>query len=414
MRFDKDTADEILATITKNKSRSLLTAFGVFWGIFMLVVLMGGGKGLQEMMMSNFTGFATNSGMVFSSQTGEAYKGFRKGRWWGLRNGDLETLRQNIPEIDVATSSSNRWGNQAVYGDKSRNCNVQGYFPEYDKIAPQTIRPGRFINEIDIRENRKVCVIGKRVYEQLFAPGEDPLGKQIKVGSIYFTVIGVAVTEGDMNVQGRATEAVILPATTFQLVYNKGDFFDVLCYTVKPGYRVSDVQKKVDVILKRVHYIAPTDQQAVMFINAENMFSMMNNLFIGIRLLVLLVGAGTLLAGIIGVSNIMMVTVKERTVEIGIRRAIGAQPTDIMQQIMLESLTLTLIAGMFGIMAAVGVLQLLEGALVSDAGQVYAFQVGFGAAIGTCILVAVLGVLAGLAPAYRAMAVKPIEAIRDE
>lgn len=414
MRFDKDTADEILATITRNRSRSLLTAFGVFWGIFMLVVLIGGGKGLQNMMMDNFSGFATNSGMVFSSTTGEAYKGFRKGRWWSLQNGDLETLRTQVPELDVVTCSMNRWGNQAVYGDKSRNCNVQGFFPDYQAIAPMTISPGRFINEIDIRERRKVCVIGKRVYEQLFAPGEDPCGKQIKVGSIYCTVVGVSVSESDMNVQGRSSEAVVMPATTFQLIYNMGERFDVLCYTVKPGKTVTEAQKKVDAILKRVHMIAPDDKQAVMFINAENMFSMMTNLFLGVRVLVFLVGAGTLLAGIIGVSNIMMVTVKERTVEIGIRRAIGAQPSDIMQQIMLESLTLTLVAGMTGIVCAVGVLQLVDGAFAGDAGQLFGFQVGFGAAVGTCILVAILGILAGLAPAYRAMAVKPIEAIRDE
>lgn len=219
---------------------------------------------------------------------------------------------------------------------------------------------GRFINEVDIREARKVCVIGKRIYESLFKPGENPCGKYVRVDGIYYQVIGMSSSEGDMNIQGRASEAVTLPFTTMQQAYNLGGQIDVVCFTAKQGVKVSELQPKMEQIIKAAHYIAPNDKQAVMYLNAEAMFSMVDNLFNGINILVWMVGLGTLLAGAIGVSNIMMVTVKERTTEIGIRRAIGARPKDILQQILSESMVLTTIAGMFGISFAVMILQVAD------------------------------------------------------
>ena len=398
MRIDMDTCEEILITITRNKTRSLLTAFGVFWGIFMLVALIGGGQGLEDMMKKNFEGFATNSGFLASQRTGEAYKGFRKGRWWDLEATDIERLRSQV---------------KAVYEDKKYDCSVKGLYPNYLHIESQEMAYGRFINDVDIKEARKVCVIGKRVYESLFKAGEDPCGKYIRVDGIYYQIIGMSSSEGDMNIQGRASEAVTLPFTTMQQTYNLGGRIDVICFTVKHGVKVSDVQPEMEQIIKAAHYIAPNDKQALMYLNAEAMFSMVDNLFTGINILVWMVGLGTLLAGAIGVSNIMMVTVKERTTEIGIRRAIGARPKDIMQQILSESMVLTTIAGMCGISFAVMVLQLAEMAANSSGGDTR-FQVSFGLAIGTCALLVALGMLAGLAPAYRAMAIRPIEAIRDE
>ena len=384
MRIDIDTCEEILITITRNKTRSLLTAFGVFWGIFMLVALIGGGQGLQDMMQKNFEGFTTNSGFLAAQKTGEAYKGFRKGRWWDLEAIDIERLRSQVKDVEVITPSVARWGSNAIYGDKKYDCSVKGLYPDYLHIESQEMAYGRFINDVDIREARKVCVIGKRVYESLFKPGEDPCGKY-----------------------------VTLPFTTMQQTYNLGGQIDVICFTVKRGVKVSDVQPQMEGIIKAAHYIAPNDKQALMYLNAEAMFSMVDNLFTGIHILIWMVGLGTLLAGAIGVSNIMMVTVKERTTEIGIRRAIGARPKDILQQILSESMVLTTIAGMFGISFAVMVLQLVEMGANSDGGDAH-FQVSFGLAVGTCALLIALGMLAGLAPAYRAMAIKPIEAIRDE
>ena len=413
MRIDMDTCEEILLTITRNKTRSLLTAFGVFWGIFMLVALIGGGQGLQYMMQKNFEGFATNSGFLVSSPTGEAYKGFRKGRWWELEIADIERLRSQVKAIEIITPSTARWGVNAVYGSQKYSCSVKGLYPEYQHIEAQRIEYGRFINDVDIREARKVCVIGKRVYESLFTPGENPCGKYIRVDSIYYRVVGMSSSEGNMNIQGQASEAVTLPFTTMQDTYNLGGRIDLACFTVKQGIKVSDIQPEMERIVKEAHLISPDDKQAIMLLNTEAMFSMMDNLFAGIRILIWMVGLGTLLAGAIGVSNIMMVTVKERTTEIGIRRAIGARPKDILQQILAESMTLTTLAGMCGISFAVLVLQLTETALEAN-GKAAHFQVSFGLAVGTCLLLVALGVLAGLAPAYRAMAIKPIDAIRDE
>lgn len=413
MRIDIDTCEEILITITRNKTRSLLTAFGVFWGIFMLVALIGGGQGMQDMMKKNFEGFATNSGFLAAQKTGEAYKGFRKGRQWELESIDIERLRSQVKELEVITPNVAKWGSKAIYKDKKYDCSVKGLYPDYQEIETQEMQYGRFINNVDIREARKVCVIGKRVYESLFKPGEDPCGKDIQVDGIYYRIIGMSSSEGNMNIQGNASEAVTLPFTTMQQAYNLGGKVDVACFTVKPGVKVSDIQPKMEQIIKTAHFIAPNDKQAVMYLNAEAMFSMMDNLFIGIRILIWMVGLGTLLAGAIGVSNIMMVTVKERTTEIGIRRAIGAKPKDILQQILSESMVLTTIAGMCGISFAVLVLQGLEMGVNSGGGNAH-FQVSFGLAVGTCLLLIALGVLAGLAPAYRAMAIKPIEAIRDE
>ena len=394
MRIDIDTCEEILITITRNKTRSLLTAFGVFWGIFMLVALIGGGQGLEYMLKKNFEGFATNSGFLASQRTGEAYKGFRKGRWWNLESTDIERLRSQVKEVEVITPSVARWGSKAVYEDKKYDCSVKGLYPDYLHIESQEMAYGRFINEVDIREARKVCVIGKRIYESLFKPGENPCGKYVRVDGIYYQVIGMSSSEGDMNIQGRASEAITLPFTTMQQAYNLGGQIDVVCFTAKQGVKVSELQPKMEQIIKAAHYIAPNDKQAVMYLNAEAMFSMVDNLFNGINILVWMVGLGTLLAGAIGVSNIMMVTVKERTTEIGIRRAIGARPKDILQQILSESMVLTTIAGMFGISFAVMILQVADMLASSNGGDSH-FQVSFGLAVGTCALLAALGMLAG-------------------
>lgn len=413
MKIDIDSCEEILLTITRNKTRSLLTAFGVFWGIFMLVALIGGGKGMQEMMKKNFEGFATNSGFLVSQKTGEPYKGFRKGRWWDLEIEDIDRLKNKVQGLDVITPSVAKWGANAVYGDKKYDCSVKGLYPNYVEIETQKMTYGRFINDVDIKEARKVCVIGKRVYEALFKAGENPCGKFVRVNGIYYRIIGMCASEGNMNIQGRSSESVTLPFTTMQQTFNLGNKIHVICFTVKKGEKVSEIQPELEEVVKKAHYIAPNDKQAIMLLNAEAMFSMVDNLFKGIRILIWMVGLGTLFAGAIGVSNIMMVTVKERTTEIGIRRAIGAKPKDILQQILSESVVLTTIAGLCGISFSVLVLQVAEVGINANGTSAH-FQISFWLAIGTCALLIALGMLAGLAPAYRAMAIKPIEAIRDE
>lgn len=413
-RIDIDRWEEIFLTITRNKTRSFLTAFGVFWGIFMLVALMGGSQGIQDMMSSNFEGFATNSGFTGSNQTSKAYKGFRKGRYWQLELKDVERIQKSVPGIDILTPSNAQWGIKATYDKYQRSsCSMKGVYPEYAQIETPTLTMGRFINHIDVKERRKVCVIGKQIYETLFPDGNNPCGKFINVNGIYYQVIGVNTSAGNMSVNGWPPNTITIPFTTMQQNYNFGNDIQLLCYTARPGYSIKDIQARIEPILKQAHLIHPEDKQAILNVNAEALFSMVDNLFKGINILSWMVGLGTLLAGAIGVSNIMMVTVKERTTEIGIRRAIGAKPRDIMSQILSESMVLTTLAGMTGISFAVFILQIMETVNAQSDTPAH-FQISFWAAIGACAILLILGMLAGLAPAYRAMAIKPIEAIRDE
>ncbi|NDW13125.1 ABC transporter permease [Bacteroides sp. 214] len=414
MRMDIDTWEEILITITRNKTRSLLTAFGVFWGIFMLIALIGGGNAIEGFMKSNFEGFASNSCFVWPQRTSKAYKGFRKGRWWNLEIDDVDRLKQNVPGIDVITPTVNYWGRTASFEDRKSTCIIKGLYPNYDAIEQQRMSKGRFINDIDILEARKVCTIGTRVYEELFRKGENPLGKFILLDGVYYRVIGVCDSEGNIQINGSASESIVIPFTTMQQTYNLGRYIDMVCVTAKPGVKITELQDDIEAIVKQVHLLAPEDKQAVMFLNAEAMFSMVDNLLVGINILVFIVGLGTLFAGAIGVSNIMMVTVKERTMEIGIRRAIGARPRDIMQQILSESMVLMTIAGLVGVSFGVLILQAAEILVNADATYPMSFQINFWTAIGATFLLLVLGMLAGLFPAYRAMGIKPIEAIRED
>ncbi|MBR2206053.1 MAG: ABC transporter permease [Prevotella sp.] len=417
MRIDIDSYREILDTLTRNKSRSFLTGFGVFWGVFMLVALMGGGKGLKEQLDKNFEGFAQNTVMIWSQQTTKAYKGFRKGRWWSMEYKDIDRLKQQVPEIDAVAPilfSSWRGSNTAYYGDQKTTPRIQGTVPDLLKIIEPKLYYGRFLNEMDIREHRKVCVIGKKIYKDLFKEGGDPCGKKIRVDSTYYEVIGVDYSSGNININGRAEEKITIPITMMQAAFNRGNQVDLIAATGRPGVVMSKITPRIRETIARAHFVDPTDEEGCGVFNTELMFQMINNLFKGVNILIWLVGLGTLLAGAIGVSNIMMVTVRERTTEIGIRRAIGATPKMILSQIISESIVLTLVAGMSGILFAVMILQMLEMYNTEDGIIETHFQVGFWTAIFCAFVVSSLGVLAGLAPAARAMSIKPVDAMRDE
>ena len=406
--WDLDVWEEILVTITRNRTRSLLTAFGVFWGIFMLISLMGGSQGLQDMMARNFVGFATNSGFIGAEKTSIAYKGFQEGRSWNLENADVERIRKNVRGIETVTASLAKWDITTVYKENEISGTLKGLNPEYAKVEEPDITMGRYINEIDIRDRRKVCVIGKQIYETLFPGGDDPCGRSVEINGISYQVVGVNMASANISVNGSAETSVIIPFSTMQRNYNFGNKVLLIAYTAKKGKRISDIEKEVEAVVKEAHFIHPDDKQALIVLNAEAIFSMMDGLFDGTKLLGYLVGLGTLLAGAIGVSNIMMVTVKERTTEIGIRRAIGARPVDILQQILSESMVLTLVAGMTGICVGVLCLNITEHNVEGH------FQISFWGAVGACMLLVFLGLLAGLAPAVRAMAIKPVDAMREE
>lgn len=310
MFFDIDCLKEITDTLSRNKSRTFLTGFGVFWGVFMLVGLIGGGDGLKEMLNNNLAGFATNSALVWPQQTTKPYHGFRKGRQWLLTYDDAKRLKAHVPELDVVTPTISRWGSNAVHGDRKSSCTVKGVAPDMQKVAVPKMLYGRYINEMDISQGRKVCVIGKQVYKSLFTKGGDPCGNVIRIDSIYYNVVGVNYADGNMNINGNDQQAVILPISLMQQVYNRGNTIDMLCLTARPGVTMSDITDRVRTVVANAHDVDPTDEKGVMIFNTEMMFSMVDNMFSGINLLIWLVGIGTLLAGAIGVSNIMMVTVR--------------------------------------------------------------------------------------------------------
>jgi len=414
--FDIDRWQEIWFTITHNKSRSFLTAFGVFWGMFMLVVMVGAGVALQRGMSSQIEGFATNSCFIWSEQTTEPYKGLKKGRNWNMENEDIGLLIHKIPEIQYLAPVLFGGGspNNVTRNDKAGSYGVKGNFPSYNQIDESKMIYGRYINDIDISEKRKVCVIGERVYQVLFPKDENPLGKNIQVNGIYFQVVGVARHTSDINIGGNAEESVVLPFSTMQQAFNQGNKVHFMAVTAKPGIKVKVIEDRIHEVLKEKHNISPEDKKAVGGFNIEDQFNMFLYLGIGIAALIWIVGLGTLFAGAIGVSNIMLVTVKERTKEIGIRRALGATPRDIIRQILSESIVLTLIAGVSGLMFGVGLLSAV-GVALSHGDQFFKDpQISFTVALAALFILLVIGTLAGFIPANRAMNIKPIEAIREE
>lgn len=408
IRFDVDTFREIVNALLRNRSRSLLTGFGIFWGLFMLLFLIGGGNALKSKMMENFEGFATNTVVVGSSSTTKPYKGFQKGRYWSMTYKDVERIRMMIPELEVVSPMIADWNLNTVYKDKSYSASIKGVDANHNLIEIPSIKYGRMLNSVDVTAERKVCVLGKRVYEALFPEGGDPCGKYVQMGSVFLRVVGVDVSTGNMSINGQASETITIPVTVAAKIFKRGDNIDLISTLAVPGTDMDYLQQRMLKVLSDVHLFDPTDKDAMMFINTQEIFSIVDNLFRGINLLIWMVGIGTLLAGAIGVSNIMMVTVKERTIEIGIRRAIGALPQEILFQIMGESITLTLLAGCGGILFSILLQQLLE----KVTGAV--FLIGFWTAIAALVLLTVLGIIAGLAPTARAMKIKPVDAMRDE
>lgn len=415
MKLEFNTLDEIFQTILRNKTRSVLTAFGIFWGIFMLVLLMGGGLGLQRLLYKNFEGFASNSAFIAGNVTSKPYKGFDKGREIHFNNGDEQIIKRAIPGLKVITPLAAQFGKNPEAGKrKYEGATLKGMYPIYQEIENPEIGVGRYINDVDVQLIRKVCVLGKKVAQSLFPGVPNPCGRHIMIDGISYQVVGVSYSNRKMSVMGPNQSSIIVPFTTEQQVYNQGNKYAMLCFTGYSGESMEKLTKEVESEAKKLHYVNPNDGQAFFKINMEVMFKMVDNLFRGIRILIWLIGIGTLVAGAIGVSNIMMVTVAERTVELGIRRAIGARPRSIVIQVMTESIVLTIIAGLFGIMLAVGILHIIETVTYKSTQIDVSFQISFIMAIGSALFLALLGGLAGLMPTFRALSIKPVDAMRDE
>ena len=419
--FDFDGLKEIWQTITRNKTRSLLTAFGVFWGVFLLVVLSSTGNGFENGMMRQVEGVTPNTGLFFTGTTSEPYKGYQKGRSWSMNLSDLEAIKDNIPDIVAISPESSVWTSEdknVVFGNRSGSYTVKGVMPEYDYIMKSRILKGRFINDADIANHRKVCLLGKRAYEELFDKGEDPLGKMVRVNGLYFQVVGIVSTyNSNVQINGTPDESVVLPFTTMQQLFSKGDKIDFFMLAASDNASIAEIEEEVKTLLKQRHDIAPDDKTAVNSFNLEEVFKMFKGLFLGIHILIWIVGLGTLMSGIIGVSNIMLVTVKERTREIGVRRAIGAKPKNIIGQVLSESLLLTTLAGLVGLCFGVGIMVLVATITSNMPSDNMMFQdpnMSFKAAVAATIIVILSGLLAGVLPAWRAIQIKAIDAIREE
>jgi putative ABC transport system permease protein len=419
--FDFDGIHEIWQTITRNKTRSLLTAFGVFWGIFLLVVLTSTGNGFENGLMKQVEGVTPNTGFFFTDETSEPYKGYQKGRSWSMQLSDLEALREAFPCIKAISPEATVWSNEdknVIYSNRGGSFSVKGVMPEYNEIERSKIMKGRFLNDTDIANNRKVCILGKKVYATMFEKGENPIGKMVKVNGIYFQVVGVvrSYTE-NVNINGTIDESVILPYTTMQQVYALGDKIHFFAMVADDDTPLPDIEEDIMQFIKQRHDISPTDNEAMNSFNLMEMFKAFKGLFFGIHLLIWIVGLGTLMSGIIGVSNIMLVTVKERTREIGVRRAIGAKPKNIIGQVLSESMVLTVLAGLVGLCIGVGIMAIvgmITSNMPTDDAMFQDPYMSFNAAVAATVIVIITGLLAGVLPAWRAIQIKAIDAIREE
>ncbi|WGH76300.1 ABC transporter permease [Tenacibaculum tangerinum] len=401
--FDKDTWQEIYGSIRKNKTRTAITIFGAFWGILLLVGLLGAAKGIENGFNNLFGDFATNSVFMSGSKTTKPFKGFQEGRQIDLTTGDVEKIRSEIEGVEFVVPR-NVTVSQVVYGLKTASLTVFGDYPLLDKVQKKKLIEGRFINQQDINENKKVCVISDEVYKQLFDKDEEALGAYIKINNIGYMVIGVykpSRFEGTNNIH--------IPFSTFRLVYNQGDKFRWMVVTGKPEYDIEQVEADVKVLLQRLHKIHPDDNRAFRGFNLGKEIAKVTGFLTGMQFLTWFVGIATLIAGVFAIGNILLITVKERTKEIGIRRALGATPGKIRQQIILESVFLTLLAGSLGIIAGGLILMVIDALdlLTNPTVDIPIVLIAYTVLI-------VLGTLIGFIPAYMATIIQPIEALREE
>lgn len=396
-------------TLARNRTRTLMTAFGIFWGTVILALCIGGGHGFRGMMTRNFAGFATNMGAVIPSSTTIAHLGYNKGRTWQLTRRDIADLRRSVEEIDlmatIRTRSSVAWHRTGSVGTR-----IMGVDPDYWRVMTPVIYGGRLINESDNACLRKVAVVGKNIAGQLFGDA-DPVGEYILVDDVYYKVVGVAGQKTQAAIAGRIDDNVWIPGETFGRTYSSDYNFGFLIFTTRKGFTPTDLKPRIGRILRHNHMISPDDEGAIDFSDLSEMFEMVDKLFGGIDLLMLFVGLGTLLAGVIGVGNIMWIIVRERSGEIGIRRAIGARPSDIIIQILSESTLLTTVAGLAGITLAVIVLGAVDYGTYDEWHGTAGFELSFRSAAVILAAFILLGSAAGLLPAFKAMRIRPVEAI---
>lgn len=415
-----DSLQEILFTLRQNKLRTGLTAFGVFWGILMLILLLGAGRGMEKAFLEGNFNDTADSIWIIPDTTSIPYQGFSVGRQIRFTEEDMAAIRAQVPGVRYL-SSENPLGNfinsdiLVNYGNRSGVFQVLGVADQYFNIKEKVeFNNGRRLNYLDKEDSRKVAVIGTRVCERLFAQDVDPIGKDIQVNGIIFRVVGIFYDKGN---QGRMSERVYLPLSAFKKTFGGGTYVDLI--TVRPQEGVDGIALEADIInfLKERHHIAPDDSRAIFVMNYARVTRDVKETFNNLNVFIWLVGIGTLLAGIVGVSNIMIITVRERTREIGIRKALGARPAAIVGSLLFESILVTSVAGYIGLVTGVVLLEGVAAILEKLDIQLPYFQqpeIDLNIALSALLLLVIAGVLAGLMPALRAARIMPIEAMRAE
>jgi putative ABC transport system permease protein len=410
--FDSDTWQEIYGSIRKNKVRTSITIIGVLWGIFLLVVLLGAARGMENGFNKLFGNFATNSVFVWTQATDTPFKGFQEGRRFNLTMNDIDVLKSEYSDEIKLLAPRNQTNNLVVHNFKSGDFKVSGDYPVLDQIQKKQLLYGRFLNENDILSTAKVTVISEDMYKQLFDIGLNPIGVYIKINSINYKVIGVYKPSNTIDLDG---DCAYIPFTTYKKVYNTANKVDWMMITANEGTNIEQMEKDILLTLKGLHKVHPDDERAFGSVNLGKEIGKVTGFLTGMQFLTWFVGIATLIAGVFAIGNILLITVKERTQEIGIRRALGATPKSIRQQIILESVFLTTIAGMLGIILGGFVLFLIDYQvsgnpdipLINPTVNIPIIMIAFATLV-------VLGTLIGLIPAHMATLVRPIEALREE
>ena len=418
--FNRDKWNEILEVLTSNWVRTLLTAFGVFWGIFILILLLAAGKGLENGIRKDFGDIATNTMFMWTQTVTKSYQGMSKGRSFSYDLDDVRDIRNNIDDLRFVSPRNQlggfRGGSNVIRGLKTGGFDVYGDYPEIIKQEPMDITGGRFINYNDIDDKRKVAIIGQGVVKSLYEIGEEVLGTYIKINGVNFMVIGTYEKKTSGGDSEEEQKQIFVPFTAFSQAFNRGDKVGWMAITANDGTPITDVKEQIFDVVKKNHKIHPDDKRAVGHFDLFQQFSRVLTLFVALKVIAYFVGILVLLSGVIGVSNIMLIVVKERTREIGIRRALGATPAQIRSQILVESVFLTIISGMagiaFGALLIFGLNYALE---MTDPIDMFANpSVNLGVISIALAILIISGLLAGLIPAQNAIKVKPIEALRTD
>jgi putative ABC transport system permease protein len=409
--FESDTWKEVYDSLTKNKVRTVITMIGVWWGILLLIALLGAARGMENSFNRIFGDFATNSVFIWGQNTSIPFKGFQEGKMVRLKLSHAHKIKENIEGIELVVPRS-RSQALVVRNFLSGRYGVNGDYPLLDQIQKKKMLRGRFINQNDINSKRKAAVISEDVYKQLFDKNENPIGRYIQVNNMNFTVIGVFQNE---NVDMGPSSDIHIPFTTFQQIYNRGDRIGWMVVTGKPEYNIKQIEEDIKLLLRNLNKIHPRDKRALGSFNLGKEFAKITGFLKGMQFLTWFVGIATLIAGVFAIGNILLITVKERTKEIGIRRALGATPFEIKRQIVVEAVFLTLLSGVLGIITGGWILIVIDKVWgQGDDATLVNASVSIAVVFVALALLVLLGSLIGLIPAFKATRIKPIEALREE